>query len=68
MVTEAVLKSWGTAFRVARVRKKLTIRKLAELSGVSPSAIVRLEAGEPVMSSTMAEVFLVTNPALAPRR
>ena len=68
MVTEAILKSWGTAFRVARVRKKLTIRKLSELSGVSPSAIVRLEAGEPVMSSTMAEVFLVTNPAIAPRR
>lgn len=68
MVTEAILKSWGTAFRVARVRKKLTIRKLAELSGVSPSAIVRLEAGEPVMSSTMAEVFLITNPAITPRR
>ena len=68
MVTEAILKSWGTAFRVARVRKKLTIRKLSELSGVSPSAIVRLEAGEPVMSSTMAEVFLVTYPVITPRR
>ena len=43
----------GVQIRMARVGVSLTIRQLAELTGLNKATIVRLEAGAPTRPSTL---------------
>ena len=54
------LRSLGENIAIARKRRRMTIKRLAEAASVAPETIRRLEKGEPGISvGTLAMVFLV---------
>ena len=59
--TRSYIQQVGRNLRIARKRRKKTIRELAEMVGVSPATVKRVEAGEPSVKFAIylaiAEVF-----------
>ena len=56
----AELRSLGENISIARKRRRMTIRRLAEAASVTPETIRRFEKGEPGVSvGTLAMVLLV---------